>query len=198
MALGELGAFVVLLEQTIDDRVSVRRLDRSDAEQLFRVVDENRAYLRQWLPWLDHVRQVEDELPFLQRVVARAPGTALISGVVVDGELAGTIGFNTIDDVARHGAIGYWLGERFGGRGIMTRCVAALIDHGFDRLGLQTIEIKAATGNARSRAIPERLGFTFVRTIPDAERLYDRVTDHAEYVLRVDDWRDRRPGRGRP
>lgn len=192
-----MGDSSVLFEQAIDDRVSVRRLDRSDAEQLFRVVGENRAYLRQWLPWLDHVRQVEDELPFLERVAARAPGTALISGVVVDGELAGTIGFNTIDDEARHGAIGYWLAERFGGRGIMTRCVAALIDHGFDRLNLRTIDIKAATGNARSRAIPERLGFTFVRTIPEAERLYDRLVDHAEYVLSRDDWRVRRAGRGR-
>ena len=182
----------MLFEQPIDDHVSVRPLDRSDAEALFRVVDANRAYLRQWLPWLDHVLRVEDELPFLERVEAHAPGTAMISGVLVDGELVGTVGFNTIDDQTRHGSIGYWLAERFGGRGIMTRCVAALIGHGFDRLDLRTIDIKAATGNARSRAIPKRLGFTHTRTIPAAEQLHDRVVDHAEYELRVEDWRQRR------
>lgn len=182
-------------DQAIDGRLRVRPLTREDAQALFDLVDANRAYLREWLPWLDFVRRAEDELPFLERVEAHSPGTALISGVFVDGELAGVVGFNTIDATAGHAAIGYWLAERFGGRGVMTRCVAALIDHGFDRLNLRTIDIKAATGNARSRAIPQRLGFTFVRVIPQAEWLYDHHVDHAEYIITGDEWRRRNPGR---
>jgi ribosomal-protein-serine acetyltransferase len=182
-------------EQVIDDHVRVRPLTRADAQLVFDVVDANRAYLRQWLPWLDYLRRAEDELPFLERVEARAPGTALVSGVFVDSAFAGVVGFNMIDDAAAHATIGYWLGERFGGRGIMSRCVAALIDHGFDRLNLRTIDIRAATGNARSRAISERLGFAFRRIIPQAEWLYDHHVDHAEYVLTADEWRARRAER---
>ena len=180
---------IVVWEQTIDEHVRVRPLTRVDAQALFDVVDANRAHLRQWLPWLDFVRRPEDELAFLERVDARAPGTALVSGIVVDDELAGVVGFNTIDDATAHAAIGYWLAERFGGRGIMTRCVAALIEHGFERLKLQTMDIRAATGNARSRAIPERLGFAFRGIIPQAEWLYDHHVDHAEYVLTHEAWR---------
>ena len=36
-----------------------------DADELFIIVDENRAYLREWLPWLDDVKSVDDELALI-------------------------------------------------------------------------------------------------------------------------------------
>ena len=37
-----------------------------DAEELFLLVDENRAYLRKWLPWLDHNKTVDDTREFIK------------------------------------------------------------------------------------------------------------------------------------
>jgi ribosomal-protein-serine acetyltransferase len=45
------------------------------------------------------------------------------------------------------------------GRGIVTRCCHALLDHLFDERGLHRVEIRCATGNLRSCAVPQRLGF---------------------------------------
>ena len=53
----------------------------------------------------------------------------------------------------------------------------------FDRLDLTYVEIHCATGNLRSRAIPERLGFEWVETLRDAEQLHGRSVDHAVYRL---------------
>ena len=46
----------------------------------------------------------------------------------------------------------------------MTRCCSAVIDYGFGELGLHRIQIWADALNRRSRAVPERLGFTLEGT----------------------------------
>jgi ribosomal-protein-serine acetyltransferase len=58
------------------------------------------------------------------------------------------------------GEVGYGIGSAHEGRGLVTAATRALIDIGFGELGLHRIVIRAGVGNARSRAIPERLGFT--------------------------------------
>jgi ribosomal-protein-serine acetyltransferase len=54
---------------------------------------------------------------------------------------------------------------------------------------LHRLEVRCAVANARSRAIPERLGFRLEGTIREAEWLYDRFVDHAVYGLLEAEWR---------
>jgi hypothetical protein len=37
----------------INNKIYLRRLKVEHSEKLFAITDNNRAYLRQWLPWLD-------------------------------------------------------------------------------------------------------------------------------------------------
>ena len=55
-------------------------------------------------------------------------------------------------------------------------------------MGLNRIEIRCATQNVRSRAIPERLGFKEEGLIRDAEWLYDHYVDHIVYGMLESDW----------
>jgi ribosomal-protein-serine acetyltransferase len=48
---------------------------------------------------------------------------------------------------------------------------------------LQKVDIRCASGNRRSRAIPERLGFTHEGTLRQAERVYEAWFDHEVYAL---------------
>ena len=48
---------------------------------------------------------------------------------------------------------------------------------------MNRVTIQCATENTRSRAIPERLGFTFEGIVRETEWLYDRYVDHALYGL---------------
>jgi ribosomal-protein-serine acetyltransferase len=85
-------------------------------------------------------------------------------------------------------SIGYWLAAPWQGKGIMTTACAALIDHAFKELKLHRVEIRCATGNARSRAIPERLGFVKEGVIRQGEWVNDRFLDLAVYGMLATDW----------
>ncbi|WP_410795710.1 GNAT family N-acetyltransferase [Paenibacillus sp. J5C2022] len=60
-----------------------------------------------------------------------------------------------IDWDAKRTEMGYWLGSKFEGIGLMTNACKAFVDHAFNDLNLRKIEIGVATNNSKSRAIPE-------------------------------------------
>lgn len=71
----------------------------------------------------------------------------------------------------------------------MTKACKACIDYAFNELKLHRLEIRCAVENERSRAIPERLGFTNEGTIREAEWLYDHFVDHVVYGMLEREWK---------
>jgi ribosomal-protein-serine acetyltransferase len=141
----------------LGDGVEIRILEPDDAEEIFSLVDADRERLRAWMPWVDGSTSPADPRAFIEGERASEGLDAL--GIYVDGSYAGGIGLRP--DVQQGDAeLGYWIGSAHEGRGFVTRACRALVDHAFDELGLHRVTIRVAPGNARSRAIPERLGFT--------------------------------------
>jgi ribosomal-protein-serine acetyltransferase len=163
----------------------LRLLEEADAAELYVLTDRNRAHLEPWLPWVPMTRSPADTLEFIRatrRQEAADDGSqlGLVDG---DGAIAGIVGFHRIDWPNRATTLGYWLSADRQGRGLMTGAVRALVDHAFEERGLHRVEISAAVGNARSRAIPERLGFREEGVRRDAERHGDRYLDLVVYAL---------------
>lgn len=173
--------------------LELRLLEEADAEELFALVDANRAYLREWLPWLDQNTEVEHTRAFIRATQKQyADRNGFTCGIRRRGRLVGVVGLHGIDWPNLKTSIGYWVAEAHQGHGIVTRSCAALLPHLFEELGLNRVEIACAPGNARSAAIPERLGFTREGLLRQRERLYDRFVDHVEYGLLAAEWRQRR------
>jgi RimJ/RimL family protein N-acetyltransferase len=76
-----------------------------------------------------------------------------------DGALLGSISLMRLAWEHRRGEVGYWLGAAARGRGHATRAVGLICRWGFDQLGLERIDLLAATGNRASQAVAERAGF---------------------------------------
>lgn len=177
---------------TIDlgDGAALRPLAVTDADELHALVDANRAHLRPWMPWAGQDRAGTEE--FLDAaVVQAATGDGAQYAVVRGGRIAGTAGFHRVDWRNASASIGYWLARDAQGHGLITRSVAALLDHAFGRWRLHRVEIRAAPGNARSRAVPERLGFVREGTLRGAERHADRFGDLVVYSMLAADWHAR-------
>jgi len=107
-----------------------------------------------------------------------------------DGSVLGMAGL-VISVADGLGTIGYWLAESAQGEGLMTAAVAALVEEAFAGRGLNRVEIRAAQGNERSRAVARRLGFREEATLRRAHRLGARVIDEVVYGLVAE---DPRPG----
>lgn len=76
-----------------------------------------------------------------------------------DENLVGRIGLYHLNIPNKSGATGYWPAKTEVWEGRSTRCCLALLQYGFELPGLNSIEIKAAVQNLKSRAIPARSGF---------------------------------------
>ncbi len=178
-----------MLLDRISDNLELRLLQLGDADELFALTDANRGYLRQWLPWLDLITQVEDTRSFIDRTVKQfVDREGLIAAIWAGGKIVGLVGFNRIEQWDRIGYVGYWLAESHTSQGLMTKACQSLISYGFTTLKLNRIVITCATENHRSRAIPLRLGFIHEGVIRDAEWLYSQFGDHDIYALLARDW----------
>lgn len=176
----------------VDDEVELRVLEETHARALFALMDENRDYLRMWLNWVDETRSVKDTAKFIRggrAQLRRNDGFQL--GIWYRGELVGAVGYHYWNWIGRKTELGYWLAASFQGRGIMTRACGALVDYAFGNLDLNRVEIRAATGNRRSRAVAERLGFRHEGVLRDAEYSSGGVVDQAVYGLLRRDWPSR-------
>ena len=176
----------------VDDEVELRLLREAHAEALFTLTDRNREYLRRWLPWVEGTGVVKATANFIRNgrdQLRRNDG--LHTGIWYRGGLVGVAGYHYWNWTSRKTEIGYWLAAPLQGKGIVTRACAALVDYAFRNLGLNRIEIRTATGNARSRAVAERLGFTQEGILREAEWSAEGVVDQVVYGLLRRDWESR-------
>jgi ribosomal-protein-serine acetyltransferase len=161
----------------------LRLLDDSDAEELYALVAANREYLARWLPWAAG-QTPEDTSAFIQRTLRQlARNDGFQTAIVEDQAIIGIVGFHGVNWQNCATTIGYWLAESAQGRGIMTCAVRVLVDHALAVWRLDRVEIRAAVDNARSRAIPERLGFSLEGVLRGAEVVGGRSLDHAIYAI---------------
>jgi len=173
---------------SVDDHVELVALEPNDAEQVFALIQENFDRLRPWMPWVTPESTAADTRAFIAGVRANPnPAVREANGIYVDGELAGGMGLNG-DPMNAVGEIGYWIAGTHEGRGVISRGVVALVDYGFRELGLHRIEIKAGTGNLRSRAIPERLGFVQEAVLREAGRTGLGFVDLVVYGMLAPEW----------
>lgn len=108
-----------------------------------------------------------------------------------DGVVVGLLGYNTWSREHDRAEVGYDLARRLWGRGLAAEAMRAVLDFGFDAMGLNRISAHTEVANTRSIRMLERLGFRREGTLRELVRDGDAYRDVAVYaVLR----NDRRPG----
>ena len=174
----------------LDDETQLELREPTHAEETYTLIDANREHLRRWLYWVDGTKSPEDIKAFISRQLhQRAENGTTVAGIRHCGALAGIISLNFVSPGCMD--IGYWLGEDFQGKGLITKTCKAMISHAFDDLGVRRIEIRVQPANERSRAVPERLGFTCEGTLRQKAIDADgKPVDFMMYSLLKSEWDD--------
>ncbi len=173
----------------IDEDIEIRLNEERYAQKLFDLTDKNRQYLREWLPWVDGTVSVEDTRAFMKSTLhSFADFKSIGTTIWYKDQLVGSLGCS-IDKEDRKVEIGYWLDASSQDKGIMTRACRGLINYVFDELEMNKVEIHVAPENRRSRAIPERLGFTQEGIDRQAGWLYDHYIDLVLYGMLASEWK---------
>ena len=173
-------------------------LELSDADVIFNETNKSRRYLREYLGWVDHVKSVEDTRNFIISEAKHvSDGQKVNATIWLNERYAGICGLFNIDKINRSASIGYWLGESFQGNGLMTRSVEALVDHAFQQLELNRVEIRTHPKNIASQGVARRLGFVLEGTLAQAEWLNAGYADSRIYGLTADRWKAQSSSRSR-
>ena len=173
-------------------RVSLRTPAAADYREWAALRGESRSFLEPWEP-----RWAADELErhaWRQRLgryredFARGVSVAFFIFENQSGTLLGGITLGNIrHGVAQSGHIGYWLGERFAGRGYMAEALELLAGHAFETLKLHRIEAACIPANARSIRVLEKAGFRREGLLRSYLRINGVWQDHYLYAMIADD-----------
>ncbi len=173
----------------INEKLELRLFDQRDAAALFRLVEHNRDYLAEWLPWAEHTASEADAASFIQNALEQhARNEGFHAGIWHRGELAGAVGIHRIDWPNLSTSIGYWVDRGHQGQGLVTAACRAVLSYLFDCLGLDRVEIRCAAGNKRSCAVPERLGFVREGVLRHGQRIRGRPVDLHIYSMLREEW----------
>lgn len=182
-----------MLSLRVEEKLEMRLVADRYEEELYEAIREDLDHLHHWMQWAvsDYDRRMTRA--FIKDSRRQFADGKSVNLLIFDRNvLAGGIGFNFLDTVNKWTELGYWLGEKHTGRGIVTKCSRVLIDNAFDEYEMQRVVIRCAKGNQKSRAVPERLGFTEEGTMRNAEWLHDRFEDLVVYSVLRDEWMARR------
>lgn len=168
----------------ISTRLRIEAVNLSMTDAIFETIHRDREYLCKWLPFIDETQRVSDTEDFIQNIVTQPnPKRDEVFTIWYNEEFAGLIGLKNTDYTNRKTEIGYWLAERMQGKGIITQSVKTLIRYAFQKLKMNRIQIKVATGNEKSKAIPLRLGFQHEGIERQGERCNNQYFDLQVFSL---------------
>jgi ribosomal-protein-serine acetyltransferase len=173
----------------IDENQFLERLSLAHIEAIFCAINQNRKFLRKWLPFVDFTNKIADTERFVKSILEK-PVSIRDEVFVIwyKHEFAGLIGFKDADRINDKIEIGYWLIEKLTGKGIATVAVRKMVNLAFRNMEMNRIQIRCGVGNKKSSAIPRRLGFSFEGVERNGERHNHSYIDLEVFSLLKREW----------
>jgi RimJ/RimL family protein N-acetyltransferase len=160
---------LVRLEPLAEDHRQ-RLKEAADDPSLFRYM----AWPSTFDEWFDDALATAGEVPF---------------AVCVDGEPVGSTRFLNVAHEHRRVEIGWtWLQRSQWGTGANVEAKLLLLEHAFDRCGMQRVEFKTDVRNQRTRGALLALGAEFEGIARKHMMLASGTRDSAWYAITDDDW----------
>src|SRR5690349_21741911 len=98
----------------IDDEISLELQSPEQAEELFALVDKNRAFIGEHMAWVLRCRNIDDLRQYMQRDLQGMATERRWAWLIrYNGQAAGRIGIFVSFPEGREAELNYWLAEEF-------------------------------------------------------------------------------------
>jgi ribosomal-protein-serine acetyltransferase len=164
-------------EKLIGKSICLCKNEESNADEMFKVISENRDQLAEFLPWPDKIKSGQDQLNYIRMTSESWNQKAMFDyGIysLSNQKFIGNIGVHSIDWRNSRCELGYWIVKELTGKGLVSEAVRLLEGECF-RIGFHRIEIRCSNRNEKSALVALRNGFVL------EGYLKDEMVENGEY-----------------
>jgi [ribosomal protein S5]-alanine N-acetyltransferase len=175
------------------ERFLLRAVTLDDVADMFRVMSDPQVTRYFGMLPMATSAEAQERVRMIQAAFQEQTGVRWVIADRANGRLIGTCGFWRLIKSHDRAEIGYELAQEWWGQGVMTEALGAMLQFGYTRMGLHSVEAQIHPANSGSRRVLEKLGFGqegYFR-----ENYFDlvegRFTDTAVYSLLKATWMGR-------
>ena len=159
------------------------------SDQVFKIITQHRAYLSEWMLWVDKIKEEKQAVRFLKEsMLLHKAGYQFLMFLFMDKKLIGSVGLMRIQKIHQTAEIGYWIIPEFQKQGLIQYACRQLINHAFQKLNLQRLEIRCIKENKKSIAVPKALGFKHEGSLKSSHIHRGKSYDIEVFALLYNDW----------
>lgn len=166
------------------ERIIIKQRTHEYDEELWKLIDGSRDFLRPYLFWVDDTKSVDDVRNVTDRFMKNFAEQSSFEYVFLDkitGKLVGAGGVHTVCYMHHYAEFGYYLDKDATGHGYVTEFVQLLSKELFSR-GIHRLIIGCDVDNHASAAVAERCGFMLEGIMKEARLAYGEYRDNKLYA----------------
>ena len=166
------------------ERLILRPFTREDADVTFRNwAGDERVQKLYGEPTYPTKEDVEELLAGYIRRYAQGDYYRWVIDEKAGARSVGQIAFFLVDTKNHFAEIEYCIGVDFQGKGYATEATRAVIEYGFQKMGLNKVQICHNARNPRSKRVIEKCGFTYEGTLRDYFLMDGEYVDRLYYSI---------------
>lgn len=171
------------------ERLILRELTLDDAEFYFHHFNNEEIIEGSCFPGPKDIETAKAELE-LFCINPFKEGKGIHWGIVrkSNSELIGTCGYYDWNKTSRRAEIGYDLAPAYWGQGIMKEALKAVLEYGFQEMGLNRIQAIIDSKNKRSMNLVQRLGFKKEGVLRQRSYFRGRFLDDVCFSILRKEW----------
>ncbi len=174
------------------ERLKIRLFNENDVDDLYEYCSDDEVTKYLIFPTYRSRQDAIDRINYCKEGYERLEAPILWAiEYKEDEKLIGGIDFVKWDEANNKAEIGYLLSRKYWNKGIMTEALAAIIEFGFEKMGLNRIEICCDERNIGSARVMEKNGLKYEGTLRQERFQKGEYVNVKYYSILKDEYKNR-------
>ncbi len=171
------------------ERLLLRRFELSDAEEMFENW-ANDSEVTKYLTWPAH-QNITVTKSVLEDWVSQYDNNQYYQwGIELkeDNQLIGSIGIVRLDNQIKSVHVGFCIGQKWWGKGIMSEALEKLMDYFFNEIKANRVDSRHDPRNIGSGKVMKNCGMLYEGTVKQGDWNNQGICDYSIYGLTLEDY----------